>query len=94
MRRDYMEWAYETMAYGLRKGYRMPGVENAFAGDSYCANRYRDMWNAYRSLCNRLGTVDEDEDVEIMIDAFLDIQKELCYRMYRYGAEFGMGESK
>ena len=94
MRQDYMEWAYETMACGLMEAYRMPGVENAFSGDDYCLERYGDVLEAYGSLCQRLGTGEDDTDVERIINAFLDIQRELCYRMYRYGARFGMGKSK
>ena len=72
----------------------MPGVENAFSGDSYCIKRYGHMLRAYERLCERLGTGEDDADVEVIINAFMDIQQELCYRMYRYGAQFGMGESK
>ena len=84
-----MEWAYETMACHVVKDYRMPGVENAFAEGSYCLARYNDAMDAYERLRNRMGVVDEDNDVEIIISAFEDIQQELCYRMYRYGAMFG-----
>ena len=94
MRKDYMEWAYETMAIGLVESCRMPGVKNAYSAGEFCCNRYGSMLDAYGRLCERLGVRDADDDVEIMIDAFLDIQREMCYRMYRYGAQFGMGESK
>ena len=63
-----------------------------FLGEDICLKRYGDVLDAYQRLCVRLGTQDEDEDVETIIHAFMDIEKELCYRMYRYGAQFGMGE--
>ena len=50
------------------------------------------MLAAYARLRERLGVVDEDEDVEEIIGALMDIQCKLCYEMYRYGARFGMGE--
>lgn len=93
MEQDLTEWAYQSMACGLMEDYRMPGVENAFAEGSYCLQRYGDMRDAYDRLCDRLGVVDEDQDVEDIINAFMDIQEELCRRMYRYGAQFGMGDS-
>ena len=88
---EKMKWAYETLAVGLIDQYGMPGVEYAFGKDSYCMSRYRDARAAYGRLCERLGVQDEDKDVEIMIQAFLDIQIELCCKMYQYGALFGMG---
>ena len=94
MRKDYMEWAYETMAYGLMEGYRMPGVENEFMPGHYALDEYGKVYDAYERLRDRLGVVDYDDDVEIIINAFFAMQRNLCFRMYRYGAQFGMGDSK
>lgn len=84
-----MHWAYETMACHVIEKYRMPGVEDAFTEGSFCMERYKEALDAYERLCERLGVVDEDKDVEIMIHAFEAVQQELCYRMYHYGAMFG-----
>ena len=87
---DKAVWAYETMACFAAEEYRMPGVENAFAAGTFCERRYNDAMDAYERLRNRLGVADEDRDVECIIQAFEDIQQELCLRSYRYGAQFGM----
>lgn len=86
---DKRQWAYETMACFMKEEHKMPGVEDAFAEGSYCARCYREIWEAYGRLRDRLGVEDEDADVEIIIRAFEDVQQELCYRMYDYGAIFG-----
>ena len=57
-------------------------VPNAFAPGSYCEARYREMLQAYERLRIRLGVDDEDEDVEIMIESLLAIQKKLCMEMF------------
>ena len=85
-----MQWAYETMACHVVEEYRMPGVEDAFAEGTYCSECYNDAMDAYDRLRDRLGVIDEDEDLERMISAFESIQWELCLRMYCYGAMFGM----
>ena len=64
----------------------VPGVENAFEEGKPCEQNYRKMLDAYARLCNRLGVGDEDEDAEIMISSLLAIQRELCMKMYAYGA--------
>ena len=92
LRQDYVEWAYETLVCGVIEKDQMPGVVYAFSGEDVCLKRYGDVLDAYKRLCARLGTLDEDEDVETIINAFMDIERELCYRMYRYGAQFGMGK--
>lgn len=85
-----MKWAYQTMACGVVEGLRMPGVEYAFEEGQSCLEKYKEMRDVYDRLCDRLGVTDEDEDVEKIIQSLMDIQEELCCRMYRYGAEFGI----
>ena len=93
MENDYMKWAYATMTYHLKYEFRMPGVENAFEQNSFCLKEYGKILDAYSNICRRLGAEDQDdEDVETIIHSFFLIQQELCYRMYRYGATFGMGD--
>lgn len=86
---DKARWAYETMACHVIEGYRMPGVEDAFAEGTYCWARYQEAMDARDRLLDRLGVDDEDNDLECMISAFEDIQQKLCLQMYRYGAENG-----
>lgn len=88
---DRALWAYQSMACFVKEEYRMPGVEDAFTLGSYCEERYREIWEAYGRIRERLGVEDEDEDMEQVIRAFEDVQQELCLRMYRYGAAFGTG---
>lgn len=45
-------------------------------------------FDAYQRLCDRLGVIDEDEDVQIIFDSLSDICKILSLKMYRYGAAF------
>ena len=85
---EWMERIYETMVIGVEDGYGVPGVEDAFLPGSYCMERYEQMRAAYDRVCDRLGVEGEDQDVEAMLQALSDIQKELCYRMYRYGKAF------
>ena len=83
-----MEWAYESMACFVEQKHRMPGVEDAFAKGSDCEARYQQIWDTYERLRDRLGA-EEIADLDRMINTFDELQRELCYRMYRYGAQFG-----
>ena len=65
------------------------GVENAFEDGTLCDNCYERMLQAYDRLRQRLRIENEDPDVETIITAMQTIMKELCFRMYQYGAEFG-----
>ena len=40
------------------------------------------MLKAYARVCDRLGVVDEDEDVEVIIESLLSIQRILCMEMF------------
>ncbi|MBQ4641499.1 MAG: hypothetical protein IJB47_02660 [Oscillospiraceae bacterium] len=88
-----IEWVYASMASHIQEKYRFPGVEDAFAEGSYCMECYGRMRDAYDRLCDRLNQVDEDPDVEIILQAMGGIERELCFRMYRYGALFGLSRN-
>ena len=82
MTRMDFEDIYYTMLGEMSPGYEVPGVENAFAPGQSCERAYEDVTAAYQRLRDRLGVVDEDEDVELIIDSMTTIQRELCRRMF------------
>ncbi len=85
MATELWEQVYESMACHISEEFRMPGVEDAFAEDGFCMQKYRQMRDAYDRLCERLDVVDEDDDVECIIQCYMEIQRELCKRMFFYG---------
>lgn len=82
-----LEDIYYTLCGELIDEARVPGVENAFAPGSLCDREYGKLRGACDRLLTRLGKEDEDADVEEIIDAMLSIQRELCFQMYRLGAQ-------
>lgn len=87
---ELKERVYLTLTGNLIPSYRVPGVEDAYAKDAFCLKQYSKMLDAYERLCERLGTgEEEDDDVEIIINSLLDIEKCLSMKMYEYGAIFG-----
>lgn len=87
MNSKLMEYVYYSMIGALISP--MKGIENAFESGNLCAKCYADVYEAKIRLLERLGKDSEDEDVEIIINSLLTIQRELCCRMYKYGAKFG-----
>ena len=79
------EDVYLTLCGEVHGEYAVPGVENAYADGSTCDNLYREMGEAYERLRERLGAIDEDPDVEVIINNLLQIQTILCDRMFIYG---------
>lgn len=83
------ENVYNTLMGDLLDEYVIPGVENAFANGSRCTQLYSQIYWANQRLCTRLGKVEEDPDVELIINNFLEMNRILCLEMYRYGQFFG-----
>ena len=81
---------YNTLQGHLQPEYQISGVENAFASGKKYDLLYAQVYAAQRRLEQRLGAGEYDADVEAIISGLLEIQKELCVRMYCYGAKFGM----
>ena len=80
---------YYTLYGVVLPEYRIPGVENAFADEAECTKLYFTARDAYERICERLGVIDEDNDLEDIFNSLLDIAKILSLKMYHYGAVFG-----
>ena len=80
-----IEQVYETMVGMLIKGACIPDVEDAFADGMPCQILYEDVLAAYSRIRARLNVEEEDEDVEIIINSFLQMQRILCCQMFIYG---------
>ena len=79
------ENVYETLTGSLCEEYSIPDVENAYAPGLPCNKLYQQIYWANRRLCERLGQGEDDPDVELIINNFLEINRILCLEMYRYG---------
>ncbi len=79
---------YGSILGMLVKEARLPWVENEFEPGKPYHKNYNDMHDAYERLRERLGVEDEDDDVEIMINALLDNEQILCLKMFHYGMEY------
>ena len=76
----YVELVYESLIGELVDP--IEGVPNEFAPGSFCEKQYQEVLDAYARICERLGVIDEDADVEIIINSLLAIQRKLCLKMY------------
>ena len=65
----------------------MTSVENAFAEGSYCDIKYSEVYDAYENLRAKLN-VEDDEDVEVIINNMMDIQRYIGLKMFEYGIKF------
>lgn len=66
-------------------------IQNEFAEGEPCSEAYKQVYEANRRLCERLG-VDEDPDVEMIIDGLFDIARVVSQKMFQYGAVYEKGE--
>ncbi len=75
---------YSSLLGVANEASAIPWVENAFAPGSPCFDAYEAIWDARLRLYDRLGQED-DEDIQIIVDSFYDVQEELCRKMFQYG---------
>lgn len=93
---------FKQLVYDLMNGSidlkEFPIKESRYIADEYgegkyCEEKYQQIYNANRRLCERLKIPGgEDDDVECIISGLLDIQKHLCMKMYEYGRLFALME--
>lgn len=91
MRSGDWENVYATL-YGVAPEERAAeGVENAFESGKACERWYCDMLSAYERLHCYLENNGEDaDDLEIILTALGNIEKEISMKMFEYGVKFGM----
>lgn len=63
-------------------------IPNEYEDGGTCDKLYDRMTEAQNRIYEKLGC-EYDEDVEVMVDHCFDICRELCYKMYDYGAKYG-----
>ncbi len=81
---------YNTMIGILEKEYELPWVDNAFEEGQHCMRAYEEMRDAYERICERLDVGEEDDDLNIIVDCFESMQRELCRRMFDCGVQYIM----
>ena len=82
---DTPEQVYATMCGLLADDTCIPSVANAFSAGKRCAVLSDEIYNARLRLSQRFHIPFEDKDLEIIVNAYLTIQHELCLKMYQYG---------
>ena len=79
---------YYTLLGEMVDDFRVPGVENLFHDGGDCMNCYCKMLAAYERLCDRVGVIDEDEDVEVIIHSLMTIEQNVSIKMFEYCMKF------
>lgn len=92
MHKDFIEDVYHS-ALGVLTA-PVLGIDDAFAPGEQCEIWYNLMLDACERLSCRLGTQYEDRDVETIRYTMECIQKELCKRMFCYGALFAQQKAQ
>ena len=67
----------------------LPWVEDASGPDTEFSGAYREIWLARESLCGRFGLEWHDADLERIMFAILDLERDLAWRMFCYGIRYG-----
>ena len=90
MNKELMEEIYMTLQGSYTYAGGVQGVENLFEEDACCMKLYAQVYDANQRLCERLGVVDEDDDVEIIISNMMDIERIVSMKMFEYGWKFAL----
>lgn len=79
---------YYTLLGEQEGPYAVPGVENIYAPGRECDRLYAGIIAARERLQARLGTPDEDADLELILGNFLSIQRIVCEEIFRCGQRY------
>ena len=82
------EQVYDCLLGQFEPNITLNWVENIFTDGSAYDRNYGAVLDAYECLCQRLGTGDEDADVEIIINAMLDNERIVALKMFEYGMRY------
>ena len=75
---------YLTATGNLLPGHKYPGIPNEFAPGGVCYESFEEVEKACDRILKKLNAPG-DEDLEIIIEAFTDMEAALCHKMFCYG---------
>lgn len=84
---------YESLLGDLVPEYALDWVEDIFVPGHPCHDSYNQMREAYLRVCARLGSGEEDPDLELMVNALLDHSRSVALEMFRYGRIYQQTEA-
>lgn len=79
---------YQSMTGQLKQEHRVPWVPNAWKEDTGFKRAYEDFWTAREHLCHRFGIDWEDPDLELFMNGSMDLEEDVCRRMFLYALEY------
>lgn len=83
--REIAQSVYDTLIGNPELEYALPWVEEIFIPGHPCYEAYCRMRQVYLRLCARLGSGEEDSDLEELVDALEESEKYVALEMFRYG---------
>lgn len=88
---DFMA-IYDSITGYVCPEYRVPWVKNAWNENTGFAQGYEILHQRRESLAQRLGLTEaaDDYDIEDMMSAILNIQEDLCRRMFYCTIRYAM----
>lgn len=84
---------YESLLGDLVPEYALDWVEDIFVPGHPCYDSYNQMREAYLRACARLGSREEDPDLELVVNALLDYSRIVALEMFRYGRIYQQTEA-
>ena len=93
MEESFVQAVYESLSGFLIPEAQVPGVENIFTAGQPAQEKLETIYKTYGKIRDRhhVNAVDEIEDI---INAYEDICRIVGYKMYEYGAKFGVDGKK
>ena len=88
------EHVYDCLLGQILSETALDWVESIFTDGSEYNRNYAAVLAAYGRLCQRLGTDEEDDDVEVIINSMLDNEKLIALNMFELGMRYAKSESE
>lgn len=82
------EQVYDCLLGQIVSEKALDWVENIYTDGSKYDRNYAAVLAAYGRLCQRLGTDEEDDDVEIIINSMLANEQVVALKMFELGIRY------
>ena len=82
---DISKLVYDSLHGFLIPACRIPWVEMVFHPGHPSYDAYDEMYEIKNRICKRLGSGDEDRDLEEMTGYMMDYSKAIAIEMFHYG---------
>ena len=79
------DFIYDLMTGEINRGVEGNPLEDIIPEDKFFESTIEEIYEARLRICDKMGDLDKNSDLQIITDGYSDLCRYLCKKMFAYG---------